>query len=75
MQQISPRDAMTGLTSTPPSVFAMATPAGFTPFAMAQHLRRTSGDHALCFAQAIYKDAAWANDDWGAYWADVISLV
>lgn len=45
------------------------------PAAMARFLRRTSGEAARCFAQAMHDDAAWANEDWGAYWADVIRLV
>ncbi len=45
------------------------------PAAMARYLRKTSGDAALCFARAMHEDAAWANEDWGSYWADVIRLV
>ena len=61
------------------------TPAGFpvpamlapslSPAAMAQHLRRAGGSAALCFALAMHEDAAWANEEWGAYWADVIRAV
>ncbi len=46
-----------------------------SPAAMAQHLRRTSGSAALCFAQAMHEGSAWANEAWGAYWADVIKAV
>ncbi|WP_158743346.1 hypothetical protein [Acidisphaera sp. L21] len=46
-----------------------------SPAAMARYLRRTSGDAAFCFARAMHEDAAWANADWGAYWADVMRLV
>ena len=49
--------------------------SSLSPAAMARYLRRTNGDAALCFAQAIYEDAAWANEAWGAYWADVVRLV
>ena len=45
------------------------------PAAMAQYLRQTSGDAALCFARAMHEDSAWANEAWGSYWADVIRLV
>ena len=46
-----------------------------SPAAMAQHLRRAAGSAALCFAQAMHEGAAWANDAWGDYWADVIKAV
>ena len=46
-----------------------------SPAAMARYLRRTNGEAALCFAQAIYEDAAWANEAWGAYWADVVRMI
>ena len=46
-----------------------------SPSAMAQHLRRTSGSAALCFAKAMHEGSAWASDAWGAYWADVIKAV
>jgi hypothetical protein len=45
------------------------------PAAMARYLRRTSGDAAYCFARAMHEDSAWANEDWGAYWADVMRLI
>ena len=57
------------------SLATMTEERSMSPAAMALYLRRTNGDAALCFAQAIYEDAAWANDDWGAYWADVVRLV
>lgn len=51
-------------------------PSGtLSPAGMALHLRRSGGDAALCFAQAIYDDSAWANETWAAFWADVIRLV
>ncbi len=60
--------------SVPPALIAAELP--LAPAAMARYLRRTNGAAAaLCFAQAIYEDSAWANDDWGAYWADVMRLV
>ncbi len=43
--------------------------------AMAQHLRRAGGSAALCFANTMYADAAWASDEWGAFWADVVREV
>ena len=48
---------------------------GQSPAAMARYLRRTSGDAAFCFAQAMHEDCAWANAEWGAYWADVMRQV
>lgn len=45
------------------------------PAAMARYLRRTNGDAALCFARAMHEDAAWANEEWGSYWAAVVRLV
>ena len=60
-----------------PILAAMALPddPGRCPAAMARYLRRTNGDAALCFARAMHEDAAWANEAWGSYWADVIRLV
>ncbi len=46
-----------------------------SPAAMAHYLRRVDPLSALCFAEAMYEGAAWANEDWGAYWADVVRLV
>ena len=43
--------------------------------AMAGHLRRADPVSARCFAEAMYEGSAWANESWGAYWADVIRLV
>ena len=57
------------------AVVALAEESPLSPAAMARYLRRTNGEAALCFAQAIYEDAAWANEDWGAYWADVVRMV
>ena len=54
---------------------ALVNDAPLSPAGMASYLRRTNGPAALCFAQAIYEDAAWANDAWGAYWADVVRRV
>ena len=56
-------------------VAVSAAPAFLSPAAMALHLRRSSGDAAYCFAVAMHEDAAWANEAWGAYWADVMRLV
>ena len=57
-----------------PSVLLSDDPAS-SPAAMARYLRRTNGDAAFCFAQAIHAGAAWANEDWASYWADVMRLV
>ena len=46
-----------------------------SPAVMAQYLRRVDPRSALCFAEAMYERSAWANEDWGAYWADVVRLV
>lgn len=69
MQQINP-----GIAPAPAAI-ATSLPAGWTPHAMAHYLRRTSGSAARCFAQAMHEDAAWANEGWGEYWADVMRLV
>ena len=51
-------------------------PSGtLSPAGMALHLRRSGGDAALCFAQAIYDDSAWANESWAAFWAEIIRLI
>ncbi len=68
--QHQPTQAMTVI----PSVLFSTNPAQ-SPAAMARYLRRTSGDAAFCFAQAMHEDAAWANEEWGSYWADVMRLV
>lgn len=70
MQQID-----TGCGPAVPPVIAFPARTDFPPQVMARHLRRTSGQAALCFAQAMHEDAAWANEGWGAYWADVMRLV
>ncbi len=69
MQQISP-----GVMPAQLAAIAMP-PADFSAYAMAKYLRRTSGSAARCFAQAMHDDSAWANERWGAYWADVVRLV
>ncbi len=46
-----------------------------SPAAMATHLKRTNPSNARCFAVAMHEDSAWANEDWGRFWADVIRLV
>jgi len=51
------------------------TSATFSPADMARYLRRTDPARARCFALAMHEDVAWANDDWGAFWADVVRLV
>ena len=61
-------------TQVAPPVAALLDGA-LSPSAMALHLRRTSGSAALCFAKAMHEGAAWANESWGAYWADVIKAV
>jgi hypothetical protein len=70
MQYISP-----GFSEIQLAVLAMPRNADFTPHAMAQYLRRTSGSAAYCFAQAMHEDSAWANETWGEYWANVMRLV
>ena len=54
-----------------PSALASA----LAPADMAGYLRRVDPLAALCFAQAMYDRVAWANEDWGAYWAAVVDLV
>lgn len=49
--------------------------ADLSPSGMAVYLRRVSGSAAYCFARTMHEDAAWANESWGAYWADVMRLV
>ena len=46
-----------------------------SPAAMAHYLRRVDPLSALCFAEAMYEGAAWANEAGGAYWAAVVRLV
>jgi hypothetical protein len=70
MQQIS-----AGFSEIQLAVMAMPRTSDFTPQAMAQYLRRTSGSAAHCFARAMHEDSAWANETWGDYWADVMRLV
>ncbi len=43
--------------------------------AMARYLCQVDPASAQCFAEAMYEGAAWANEDWGAYWADVVRLI
>ena len=59
----------------PDAGILFATDPASCPAAMALYLRRTNGDAALCFARAMYAESAWANEEWGSYWADVIRLV
>lgn len=59
----------------PPAAIVFADDPARCPAAMARYLRRTSGDAAFCFARAMHEDAAWANEEWGTYWADVMRLV
>jgi hypothetical protein len=70
MQLVTHQPALSGF---PVAAFTART--GLSPMAMAGHLRRTNPDVALCFARAMYDDAAWANEGWGAYWADVMRLI
>ena len=58
-----------------PAPMLFAEDPASSPAAMASYLRRTSGDAAFCFARAMHEDSAWANPEWGAYWADVMRLV
>lgn len=50
-------------------------PSALSPAFMARQLRRTNPLGARGFAQAMHEDAAWANEAWGRFWADVIRLV
>ncbi len=76
MQQISPGYAPSHMPPIPnPAIVLPLNSSGFPPHAMAQYLRRTSGSAAHCFARAMHEDSAWANQDWGDYWADVMRLV
>jgi hypothetical protein len=75
MQQITPRLAPTQLAPMQLAAIAMPKPSEFPPQAMAHYLRRTSGSAAFCFARAMHEDSAWANENWGEYWADVMRLV
>ena len=70
MQQFSP-----GIAPAPMAAAAIPLASDFTPHAMAHYLRCTGGSAARCFAEAMHADAAWANERWGEYWADVIRLV
>ncbi len=70
MQTVQHQPALHGF-----PVAALARHDPLSPAAMASHLRRTNPDEALCFARAMYDDAAWANESWGQYWADVMRLV
>ena len=73
MQAVDVQPPLTSFARPEPGT---ASPAGvLSPEGMARHLRRTGGDAALCFALAIYEDAAWANEAWRAFWADVVRLV
>ncbi len=47
----------------------------FSPADMARHLRQTDPVRARHFALALHEDVAWANEDWGAFWAAVVRLV
>jgi hypothetical protein len=58
------------LTTRPP-----APAAGLSAAAMARYLRETSAASARCFALEMQERAAWANESWGDYWADVARLV
>ena len=49
--------------------------ASLSPAAMAKHLRRSTGADALCFARAMQEYAAWANEGWGMFWAEVVREV
>ncbi len=66
--QLSPRAAARPVT-------AIADRSALSPLAMALHLRAAEGDAAFCFARVMHEGSAWANEDWGRYWADVMRLV
>ncbi len=70
MQTVPQADGFTDFTAVVSTLSSALSPA-----AMAHHLRRVDPLLALCFAQAMYDRVAWANEDWGAYWADVVRLV
>ena len=46
-----------------------------SPAAMARHLRKAHPSQARRFALAMHEAAAWANEAWGQFWADVVRLV
>jgi len=61
---------------SPPMSFELdAAPPFLSPADMARRLRQTYSEDARCFAATIHEDSAWANERWGAYWADVLRLV
>lgn len=51
------------------------TAGSLSPAAMAGYLRRSDPLRARCFAEAMHEGAAWANEAWGRFWADVVQLV
>jgi hypothetical protein len=46
-----------------------------SPATMARHLRETDPRSARRFARAMHDRVAWANESWGAFWADVERLI
>ncbi len=46
-----------------------------SPAAMAKHLHRSTGVDAPCFARAMQEYAAWANESWGMFWAEVVQEI
>ena len=66
---------MRSVTVQPAALAGTQSGGVLSPAAMATYLRRTGGDAAPCFAQAMYDEAAWANEAWGAYWAEIVRLV
>ncbi len=67
-KQLSPMAAVKPAT-------AVADRSALPPLMMALHLRAAEGGAAFCFARAMHEGSAWANEDWGRYWADVMRLV
>jgi len=48
---------------------------GLSPAVMAQYLREMNPTGARCFALEMHERVAWANESWGAYWAEIARLV
>jgi hypothetical protein len=77
MMQTTHRDAATVIPFPVPlrQVVSNASSTFLSAADMARHLRQTDPKRARCFALAMHEGVAWANDDWGAFWADVVRLV
>ncbi len=77
MMQTTHRDAATVI-PFPVQMRQVAPTAASTalsPAEMARHLRLANPERARCFALAMHEGVAWANEEWGAFWADVVRLV